>query len=109
MTTKIKANNISAGSITADLLHTTAITDKLGFTPVSTSQLQAVSDTANTANSNASSGSSAKFFGFTLSEDKTELIMEYGTEDYNAQDYLTWTVSPTNTFIITNNNLVNQL
>lgn len=33
MTTKIKSNNITSGSITADLLSATAITDKLGYIP----------------------------------------------------------------------------
>jgi predicted RecA/RadA family phage recombinase len=33
-TTKIKTSNITDGIITADKLHITAITDKLGFTPV---------------------------------------------------------------------------
>ena len=39
MTTKIKASNIESGAVTADKLHTTAITDKLGFTPVTPTQL----------------------------------------------------------------------
>lgn len=39
MTTKIKASNIETGAVTADKLHTTAITDKLGFTPVTPTQL----------------------------------------------------------------------
>lgn len=39
MTTKIKASNIATGAVTADKLHTTAITDKLGYTPVSPTTL----------------------------------------------------------------------
>jgi hypothetical protein len=39
MTTKIKSSNIDSGAVTADKLHTTAITDKLGFTPVTPTQL----------------------------------------------------------------------
>ena len=39
MTTKIKASNIETGAVTADKLHTTAITDKLGYTPVSPTTL----------------------------------------------------------------------
>ena len=39
MTTKIKASNIDTGAVTADKLHTTAITDKLGYTPVSPTAL----------------------------------------------------------------------
>lgn len=39
MTTKIKASNIDNGAVTADKLHTTAITDKLGYTPVSPTTL----------------------------------------------------------------------
>ena len=60
MTTKIKASNIETGAVTADKLHTTAITDKLGFTPVTPTQLNnsisaievtptQVSDQANTS------------------------------------------------------------
>jgi hypothetical protein len=37
MTTRISSNNITAGSITAGLLHDTAIQDKLGYTPFSSS------------------------------------------------------------------------
>jgi hypothetical protein len=70
---------------------------------------QAAYNQANTANAASSGGSSAKFFGFTLSADKTELTMEYGTEDYNVANYATWTVSPITTFTLTNNNLVAQL
>jgi hypothetical protein len=39
MTTKIKASNIEAGAVTADKIASTAISDKLGFTPVSPTQL----------------------------------------------------------------------
>lgn len=39
MVTKIKASNIETGAVTADKLHVTAITDKLGYTPVSPTTL----------------------------------------------------------------------
>jgi hypothetical protein len=39
MTTKIKASNIDNNAVTADKLHTTAVTDKLGFTPVTPTEL----------------------------------------------------------------------
>jgi hypothetical protein len=57
MTTKIKASNIDNNAVTADKLHTTAVTDKLGFTPVTPTELsnavtaaQSYTDTAITNN-----------------------------------------------------------
>ncbi len=41
--------NIPNGEITADKLHTTAIQDKLGYTPVSPTQLNNLIDSAPTA------------------------------------------------------------
>jgi hypothetical protein len=60
MVTRIKSNNITAGSITADLLSATAITDKLGYTPANAnnniSADQYARDTANSAGINANTG-----------------------------------------------------
>ena len=54
MTTKIKSNNITEGSITADLLSDTAITDKLGYTPANAAntsgEISLLDDTSTNAN-----------------------------------------------------------
>jgi hypothetical protein len=57
VTTKIKSNNITAGSITADLLSATAISDKLGFVPASGGDSASAGAYANTAINNAASAS----------------------------------------------------
>jgi hypothetical protein len=47
MVTRIKSNNITAGSITADLLSATAISDKLGYVPANANNVSATSITSN--------------------------------------------------------------
>jgi hypothetical protein len=60
MTTKIKASNIDSGAVTADKLHTTAVTDKLGYTPVTPTELStAVSNAASDATSKANAAQAA--------------------------------------------------
>jgi hypothetical protein len=73
MTTKIKSNNITAGSITADLLHVTAITDKLGYTPADANNVissdEYARDKANGAYDQANSASLYANTGITLAQD----------------------------------------
>lgn len=46
------------------------------------------------------------FFGFKLSTDAASLNMTYGRDNYNVDDFATWTMSENVTFQIINNNLV---
>lgn len=45
------------------------------------------------------------FYGFTMSPDKSEIVMTYGRDDYDVSDYVTWTSSENVTFEVRNNNL----
>lgn len=68
MTTRIGSNNITAGSITATLLSTTAITDKLGYIPANKDELSGAYNQANTATNNAASASLYANNGITLAQ-----------------------------------------
>ena len=52
-----------------------------------------------------SSVAAPAFFGFKLSADLSSLDMTYGRDDYNVEDFATWTMSENVTFRVNNNNL----
>jgi hypothetical protein len=53
-----------------------------------------------------SSVAAPAFFGFKLSTDLSSPNMTYGRDNYNVDDFATWTMSENVTFQIINNNLV---
>jgi hypothetical protein len=56
MTTRISSNNITSGSITADLLSATAISDKLGYVPATETQVNTAITLAQSAYNQANTG-----------------------------------------------------
>lgn len=104
-TTTIKSSNITDGSITAAKLSATAITDKLGYTPLSNATAAGSADKLTTARTITISGDASGSVSFDGSADVTLSLtvgsntVALGTD--TTGNYVSSVSSPTGTLTVT--------